>query len=61
VLVRVQASLVRDRDRQLVSAEVFEASVRAQDNRVGAIVQAYDSALEQVLEKAVAWTNTTAT
>lgn len=61
VLVRIQASLVRDRDRQLVSAEVFEATVRARDNRVGAIVQAYDDALGQVLDKAVAWTNTTAT
>jgi len=61
VLIRVHAALVRDRDSQLVSAEVFEATARAQDNRVGAIVQAYDEALAQVLDKAVAWTNTTAT
>lgn len=61
VLIRVHAMLVRDRDRQLVSAEVFEATAKAQDNRVSAIVEAYDEALAQVLEKAVAWTNTAAT
>jgi len=61
VLIRVHAVLVRDRDRQLVSAEIFEASVAARDNRIGAIVHAYDEALAQVLDKAVAWTNTAAT
>jgi cholesterol transport system auxiliary component len=61
VLVRVHTALARDRNRELVSAQVFEAQVRASDNRVGAIVEAYDAALAQVLDKAVAWANATAT
>jgi cholesterol transport system auxiliary component len=60
ILVRVQASLARDGNRQLVSEEVFEASARASDNRVGAIVAAYDAALGQVLDKVVAWATATA-
>jgi cholesterol transport system auxiliary component len=61
VLVRVHATVARDSNRKLVSEQVFEASVRARDNRVGAIVDAYEAALNQVLEQAVTWTNTVAT
>jgi cholesterol transport system auxiliary component len=61
VLVRVHASLSRDSNRQLVSEQVFEASARARDNRVSAIIDAYETALSQVLEQAVTWTATLAT
>jgi cholesterol transport system auxiliary component len=61
VLVRVHASLVRDSSRQLVSEQVFEASARARGNRIAAIVDAYETALSQVLEQAVTWTSTVAT
>jgi cholesterol transport system auxiliary component len=57
VLVRVHAALTRDRNRTVVSDQIFEASVPASDNRVGAIVEAYDKAVSQVLTKLVGWTN----
>jgi cholesterol transport system auxiliary component len=60
VLVRVHAVLSRDRNRTLVSEQLFEARVPALDNRVGAIVQAYDAAVGQVLGELVAWTNQSA-
>lgn len=59
VLVRVRATLSRDANR--ISEQVFEATAPARDNRVGAIVDAYSAALDQVLDKAVSWTNETAT
>jgi len=60
VVVRVHAALTRDRNRTLVSEQVFEARVPAGDNRVTAIVAAYKAALGQVLDKLVAWANATA-
>jgi cholesterol transport system auxiliary component len=60
VVVRVHGALTRDRSRTLVSEQVFEARVPAGDNRVGAIVAAYNAALGQVLGQLVAWTNQTA-
>jgi len=44
-----------------VGEQIFEASVPAGDNRVGAIVAAYDQAVKDVLGKLVAWTAATAT
>jgi cholesterol transport system auxiliary component len=61
ILIRVHAVLTRDSNRQLVSDQMFEATVHARNNRVGAIVAAYDDALSQVLNKAVDWANVTAT
>lgn len=57
VLVRLHALMTRDRARTLVSEQVFEASVRASDNRVSAIVAAYAQAVGQALDQLVAWTN----
>jgi cholesterol transport system auxiliary component len=57
VLIRVHASLTQQHQRTLVSEQVFEASARASDNRVSAIVQAYDKALAQILSDLVGWTN----
>lgn len=56
VVVRVSATLSPQR-AQLVREEMFEAQVRATDNRVTAIVDAYDQAVAEVLDKVVAWTN----
>ena len=39
---------------------IFEADVPAADNRVGAIVEAYDKAVGDVTSKLVAWTEATA-
>lgn len=57
VVVRLHALMTRDRTRTLVSEQVFEASVRASDNRVSAIVEAYSQAVGQALDQLIAWTN----
>lgn len=59
VVVRVRAALTSPK-AQLVQEQMFEAQVRAGDNRVAAIVAAYDAAVADVLAKTVAWTNTNA-
>jgi len=60
VVVRIHAALSRA-DQSPVGEQMFEASAAATDNRVGAIVAAYDKALADVLGKLVAWTQATAT
>lgn len=57
VVVRVRATLVARDDRTLVSEEIFEAQVRASDNRVSQIVSAYDAAVSEVLGSLVTWSN----
>jgi cholesterol transport system auxiliary component len=57
VLVRVRAVLARAQTRAAVGEQVFEARVPASDNRVGAIVRAYDQAVAQVLGEVVTWTD----
>jgi len=60
VVVRLHAALSRS-DQTGVGEQDFEARVPAGDNRVGAIVAAYDKAVADVLGKLVGWTNATAT
>lgn len=57
VFIRLHATLTRDRERTLVSDQIFAAKAKASDNRVGAIVAAYDKALADALGQLVAWTN----
>lgn len=57
VVVRVRGVLNHNQDRTLVSDQVFEARIKADDNRVSAIVPAYDQALAQVLGEVVTWVN----
>lgn len=57
VLVRVQMSLTRPGDQTLVEDRTLEARVRAGDNRVSAIVAAFDQAVAQVLTEVVASAN----
>ncbi|HJV41178.1 ABC-type transport auxiliary lipoprotein family protein [Caulobacter sp.] len=57
VVVRVRGVLNRNQDRSLVGDQVFEARVEAADNRVSAIVPAYDKAVAQVLGEVVGWVN----
>ena len=56
VVVRVRAAMTRGTDRGLVAERIFEKQTPAVDNRVGAIVSAYDRAVAEVLEDIVAWT-----
>ncbi|PHY17611.1 ABC-type transport auxiliary lipoprotein family protein [Caulobacter sp. BP25] len=57
VVVSVRGVLNRNTDRTLVGDKVFEARVKAADNRVSAIVPAYDKAVAQVLGEIVGWVN----
>lgn len=57
VVVRVRGVMSRNTDRALVGDQVFEARVKAADNRVSAIVPAYDQAVAKVLGEIVAWAN----
>lgn len=57
IVVRVRGVLNRSSDRALVGDQIFEARVKAADNRVGAIVPAYDQAVSKVLSDVVGWVN----
>lgn len=56
VLVRIHALMTRDRNRTLVSEQVFEARIPARGNRVSAIVAAFATATHEVLSQLVGWT-----
>lgn len=60
IVVRVRAAMTSTIDRGVVGEKLFEARVRAGDNRVTAIVPAYDRAVGEVLSEVVAWTNANA-
>lgn len=57
IVVSVRGVITRNQDRALVGERVFTANVRAAENRVGAIVPAFNTALTQVLGQLVAWVN----
>lgn len=57
VRIRLRASATRASDRSLVAEQVFEAKTRAYDNRVGAIVTAFNEGVGKVLTDLVAWAN----
>ncbi len=57
VLVRVRVAMVQSGQANAVNEQIIEARVRAGDNRVSAIVGAYDAAVSEVLGKVVSWTN----
>lgn len=57
IVVRVRGVLNRNSDRALVGDQIFEARVMAADNRVSAIVPAYDEAVTKVLGDIVGWVN----
>jgi cholesterol transport system auxiliary component len=57
VVVEVRALLSSNQDRSIVGERVFTSTVTAADNRVGAIVPAYDQAVNEVLDELYAWVN----
>jgi len=59
VVVELRAVISRLSDHAVLGEHPFTASVRAADNRVGAIVPAYSTAVSAVLSELVAWTDTT--
>lgn len=56
VVVRVRG-LMSKMDMSKTSERVFEVKTRASDNRVGAIVAAYDKSVADVLAQIVTWAN----
>lgn len=57
VVVRVRAAMTGGTNRRPVGERLFEARVPAADNRISAILPAYDRAVAEVLKEVVAWTN----
>lgn len=57
IVVRVRAAVTSGTDRGLIGEKLFERRVTASDNRVTAIVPAYDRAVAEVLAEVIAWTN----
>ncbi|WP_394763144.1 ABC-type transport auxiliary lipoprotein family protein [Phenylobacterium sp.] len=55
VVVRIHVALNKA-DQSPVGEQIFEAKATASDNRVGAIVTAYDKAMAEVIGNLVAWT-----
>ncbi len=55
VLVEIRAVLTRSNDRALLGDKVFVARVKTSENRLSAIVPAYDQATGQVLSEIVTW------
>jgi cholesterol transport system auxiliary component len=54
--VRIVARIVRQSDRQIIASRGFERCVKATEDSVPAVVQAFDAALDGVLKSAVSWT-----
>jgi cholesterol transport system auxiliary component len=59
VLVEIRAVLTRSNDRALLGDKVFVARVKTSENRLAAIVPAYDQATGQVLSEIVTWVSET--
>jgi cholesterol transport system auxiliary component len=57
IVVEVHAALDRISNQTVAGDRSFKASVTASDNRVSAIVEAFDQAVAQVLGKLAAWVN----
>ncbi len=57
VVVRVRAAISASAGGGAISEKIFEKRVTASDNRVSAIVPAYDRAVAGVLSDVIAWTN----
>lgn len=56
VVVRARGAIMTGTGGGVVAERIFEARIRAADNRVSAIVPAYDKAVGEVLSEIVAWT-----
>ncbi len=57
VVVRLEASLTRTLDRKIMAVNTLESRQPAKENRVGAIVAAYDAAVTDSLGKLASWTD----
>jgi len=55
VVIRLRAVMIHSNDRSLAGEKIFEARVRAGENRVSAIVEAYNEGVGKVLTDLVGW------
>jgi len=56
VVVQVRALLIKSADRSILGETTFRSEKAAADDRIGAIVQAYDEATTDVVRQIVTWT-----
>jgi len=56
VHVRIVAKLVRMPDRQIIGVATIERCVRAREDKIPKVVEAFDQALGGVIKQLVAWT-----
>jgi cholesterol transport system auxiliary component len=54
--VRINAKLVKMPQREIIAHQTFERRVRAKENRMSAIIDAFDEALGKTLKGVVIWT-----
>lgn len=59
VRVRIAAKIVAMPDRLIIASRAFERCYRAKENKVPAVVRAYDEALGSVMRRLVTWTLST--
>ncbi len=57
VVIAMRCLISRSQDRQVIEDRLFTSTVRASDNRVSAIVPAYNKALSEVMTQLLALTN----
>lgn len=57
IAIDVHAVMIRATDRSVVGDQVFSVAIRANDNRVSAIVAAFDAGVSQMLGKLIAFAN----
>lgn len=55
-VVEARATLSNLRTRNLVGTQIFRAEHKANDNRTGPIVEAYDEAVAELMKEMVRWT-----
>jgi cholesterol transport system auxiliary component len=60
VVVEVRATLIGLPDRRVIGVRAFDVSKPVGDNRVGAIVRAFDAATVEILSQTAAWTDSQA-
>ena len=58
IRVRIMARLVEERGREMIGARVFTVTRRASDNRVSAIVEAFNAASTDLAGELSSWTGT---
>jgi cholesterol transport system auxiliary component len=54
--VRINAKIVKMPQREIIAHQTFERRVRASENRMSAIIDAFDEALGKTLKAVVVWT-----